>query len=156
MRRNLTGAKVVKPHCRAEISFSGVELEILFTHEELYPTKVWDINESSTVTRVSVQGQTVLFTGDALNNATDDMEKRYGAALQSDILQVNHHGSYDKMKASFYETVRPTVAIFPTSSVAFADYRTHGMNQALLAIVREWIVTDDQLWILPLPYQAKA
>ena len=150
------GAKVVKPHAGQKFSFSGVELEILFTHEELYPTKVWDINESSTVTRVSVQGQTVLFTGDALNNATDDMEKRYGAALQSDILQVNHHGSYDKMKASFYETVRPTVAIFPTSSVAFADYRTHGMNQALLAIVREWIVTDDQLWILPLPYQAKA
>ena len=149
------GVKIIKIHAGQKMKFSGVTIDVLYTHEMLYPTKIWDINESSTVTRVTVNGQTILFTGDALNNATDDMLKIYGNALKSDILQVNHHGSYDKMRAEFHEAVRPSVALYSTSQESFDEYKTYPVNQALLDMVDFVIVADTKCTILTLPFSGQ-
>lgn len=88
----LTGAKLLKPHTGQIITFCNTELEVMYTHENLYPDKMYDTNNSSTVLRMHQNGRTVLFSGDASVAACNKMVKIYGDELKSDVFQVNHHG----------------------------------------------------------------
>lgn len=132
-----TNTKLIKPHPGQIVTFCNTELEVVYTHENLYTAgnlnpaaekggALADSNNSSTVIRLRQNGHTALFTGDASTGACNKMVSLYGDALKSDIFQVNHHG-YSGGTWSLYDaaTREDSYVLWTCSKEAFF-YRTIG------------------------------
>ncbi len=118
--------KWVRPHAGQKLRFCDVEFEVLFTHEDVYPINPSSLNDTSTVLRMIVDGQTVLFSGDCMRRSCDLMCDKLGDALKIDWLQINHHG-HSGGTTEFYQKVAPTYTMWCTSNKAFA-FRTCGIK----------------------------
>lgn len=71
-----------------------------------------DENQFSLILKLNVRGQSVLVTGDVDAQCLDTVAGMYGEALDSDILQVAHHGSKYSESAAFAEAAAPEYAVF--------------------------------------------
>lgn len=69
-----------------------------------------DLNNYSTLVKVTCGGKSVLITGDCEKAEEQDIMSQ-GFDLKSDILKVAHHGSYKGTTYEFLETVVPTYAV---------------------------------------------
>lgn len=65
-------------------------------------------NENSAIVRVSCDGHSILFTGDA---PADVEELAAAKPIRSDVLKVSHHGSRTSSSEAFLEAVQPRVAV---------------------------------------------
>lgn len=114
-----------KIHTGMTFGFSGATATVLCTCEDVcqsYYNKDggnWeknafvDGNDTSTVIQFTVAGQTILFTGDASDGESLQMASTWSdAMLKADLVQVAHHG-LSGLRAAFYETVDPSVALWP-------------------------------------------
>ena len=124
--KKFEGAKLIQAHTGQRLTFCDVEFEILFTQEHFAPELVKNNNDASMVSRMTINGQTVLFTGDLYENATPRMVSLHGNYLKSDILQVNHHGNHGCSEA-LYRAVAPTYSFWTTSTPTF-EKRTAGQT----------------------------
>lgn len=80
--------------------------------EVLSPSKDYkDSNDNSLVLKITVDGQTYLFTGDISETVEDDLIDYYGTKLKSDYLHVAHHGSNTSTSNAFLIYVNPHTAI---------------------------------------------
>ena len=118
------GAKLVRPHTGETYQMPGLKMDILYTPEDLYVYKgtISAGNDSSIVSRVTVGGQTIMYTGDASTNACGKMINMYGSNLKSDFLQINHHG-YGGGTTAFYQKVQAPYILW-TSSQFGTERRT--------------------------------
>ncbi len=101
-----------------------------------------NFNETSIVFRASVGGKNILFTGDAgyvagylLNKFHDihasDSDQYY--TIQSDYVQVAHHGYYGLTKAT-YNRIDPDVGLWPTPKYEY----TGSKSDLALPYALEW------------------
>ena len=111
--------KCYRPHTGQVLYFGETPLEILYTHEHYLPGTMPFMNDSSIVSRITLCGQTILFTADCERTTTDLLCDLYSTALQSDILQVNHHG-YSGGTTEFYQKVAPKFSLWPTNDPTFS------------------------------------
>lgn len=65
-------------------------------------------NENSAIVRMSCDGHSFLFTGDAPAEVEEMAAQK---PIQSDVLKVSHHGSRTSSSEVFLETVRPRLAV---------------------------------------------
>lgn len=65
-------------------------------------------NENSAIVRVSCDGHSLLFTGDAPAEVEELAARR---PIRSDVLKVSHHGSRTSTSEAFLEAVRPQLAV---------------------------------------------
>ena len=70
-----------------------------------------DLNNYSIVAKLTFGKRTFLFTGDAEKESEQQMVKKYGDSLRSDVLKVGHHGSSSSTTAGFLKAVSPQYAI---------------------------------------------
>ena len=84
-----------------------VKLKIFSPDEKLTD----DINDNSIVMKLEHLDFSCLFTGDISQQIEQNLVKKYGRSLESDILKVAHHGSKTSSDESFIRTVRPKVAL---------------------------------------------
>ena len=69
-----------------------------------------DLNNYSTLVKVTCAGKSVLVTGDCEKAEEEDiMSQKFD--IRADILKVAHHGSYKGSSYEFLETVVPTYAV---------------------------------------------
>ena len=112
------GASAGRPHAihaGMKLDMYGVEIEFLFTAEDIYPRTLRYFNNASTTFTVSANGTKFMVTGDICDQSSDIITKRYGNYLKSDIVQVAHHGNIGAT-SEFYDFVDPAVALWPTSA----------------------------------------
>lgn len=113
----------IKVHTGQRIYVRNVEIEILFTPEDLYPIMPEQYNDTCTVARFIVhstdgnghkQGKatTILWMGDAQPTTTRCMRAMWGDSLRSDAVQVAHHGGGDSERY-FYPVVQPKIVLWP-------------------------------------------
>lgn len=69
-----------------------------------------DLNNYSTLVKVSCAGKSVLITGDCETAEEKDIMSQ-GFDLKADVLKVGHHGSYKASSYEFLETVIPSYAV---------------------------------------------
>lgn len=69
-----------------------------------------DLNNYSTLVKVTCGGKSVLITGDCEKAEEQDIMSQ-GFDLKADILKVAHHGSYKGTTYEFLETVVPSYAV---------------------------------------------
>ena len=79
-----------------------------------------DYNDASTVTRLTINGKTVLMTGDAAAGTWGTLVERCGAALKSDILQVPHHGAAPGGTVEAYDLIDPDVLLWTAGDNLYA------------------------------------
>lgn len=87
----------------------GLQFEILFHRDEKYTSNV--VNDSSLVFRVTGKKQNVLFLGDLGPIAGRDLLAKHGAYLESDVVQMAHHG-HMCVEKDVYEAIDPRACIW--------------------------------------------
>lgn len=140
-------AQLVKLHTGMLLSFPGADVEVLLTHEDLgvmnlYSTKR---NDQSVVTRILAKTDKVMLPGDAEIVAGDYVVARYGDYLQSNYVQVAHHGSIKNPTClDFYKFCAPTYCLFPGAQKRFNENKTTTENAYLLNLVgqKNFFVAD--------------
>lgn len=118
--------KWIRPHAGQTVRFCDTTLEFMYTVECHLPALFGTMNDSSTVTAITVKGQRILLMGDCEKAASGEICRQLGDALKSDIIQVNHHG-YSGGSTVLYQTVAPAYSMWCTSELAFR-FRTCGIR----------------------------
>ena len=85
---------------------SGIKCEILAPNSELYK----EVNNYSTVVKITYGDTKFLFEGDAEKLSEDEMINR-GYDLSCDVLKVGHHGSRTATSDEFLKKTHPKIAV---------------------------------------------
>lgn len=93
-------------------------VEIIYTQEDLYPTRLYFFNDCSMVSRITLAGQTITYLGDVRYEGSDVMCARYKEALECDIVQVSHHGM-DGGTVELYGYLNPKSCLWPVERELF-------------------------------------
>ncbi len=113
-----------RPHTGETFMLADMKIDIMATLEDLVNSESKELedndnpNNHSVVLRLTIDGRTVMITGDASNQATDAMLRNYAAGnyaeLKVDMLQIPHHG-WDNLP-NFFSAVNPSISMFNQSS----------------------------------------
>lgn len=101
-----------------QFSLQGVQFEVLLTHEDGVSASginnITNFNETSTVLRLTIDGQRIMLLGDADGLCQSNLLSMYSAAtIKSDCVQTAHHG-YNKLPA-LYKAIGAPLAFFCNS-----------------------------------------
>lgn len=112
IRAAFPNAPFRKVHMGERFSVGQAEVEVLLTQEEIYPAEMI-VNDSSLVTRVTLNGKKLFFPADVQSNAPCALlHDMYGAYLKSDYYQIAHH-AWDTDALLFYDDVNPETLFWP-------------------------------------------
>ncbi len=124
----LGGVKKYILHTGMKFYIRNACVEVLYTQEDLYPTKLYYFNDCTLVTSITIAGQKITYLGDVRYEGSDIMCDRYGKLLASDIVQVSHHG-YDGGTTALYKLLNPETCLWPSpikDYEKFSDGSTSG------------------------------
>ena len=153
-----------KLHSGMQFVFAGAKVTVLCTFEDVYPLSFNSGNDTSTVFKIEIGGQSIVFLGDAEYGESDRMTFLPDDAVKADIMQYAHHG-YDKQaRSDLYQKINPTVILWPMTLVNWESeshgevfrprYETHSENAwaRTAATVKKIIVMGEGTTKLELPY----
>ncbi len=135
-------------------------MDVLYTYDPALTR--FGINESGSVYRLTLGGQTVLFLGDLGVEAGGKLLSMYGSELKSDFVQMAHHGQ-NGVDKDVYEAILPKGCLWCApqwlwDNDAGKGYDTHTFKTV---VVRGWMselgakrhfVNKDGDHVIPLPY----
>ncbi|HBF15905.1 MAG TPA: hypothetical protein DDW30_09575 [Clostridiales bacterium] len=123
MQRYQPNAAVVRLHTGQQLTLGDMTLEVLYTASDLAIGSLNDYNDASMVMRLTVNGKTVLMTGDAATATWNLLAKKYGSYLKSDFLQVPHHGAKGGGTVEAYRLIAPDELFWPAGENLFQYVR---------------------------------
>jgi len=155
------GAEVHQIHVGQVYYLADLEMEVLYTIESFAPNTCNALNTSSTVTRMKFGDKTTyMSTGDATGYGMEICADMFGDYIQSDIVQVCHHGyttwGDDAGMIDAYRTINAPTVLWPQGLHAYDNYKGKAYNKVLFEVpnYKEVYVSGargDQI-IVPLPY----
>lgn len=148
----------IRPHTGEKYYIRNAVIEVLFTHEDMYPEtfengQISDLNQASLIFSIDIEGQRIMITGDVSTGGMGQTVRCFGDYLKSDILQMAHHGQNGTV--DFYSSVDPTYAVLPVSYPAYeTHYTMNDANNWLIDSknVRQFIDFSKVSVTIPLPY----
>ena len=136
--------KYSKLHSGMKIGFAGAEVTVIATHEDVYPLAFEDGNDTSTVIRLDIAGQKVLFLGDAYYNEESAMLSTLDPAdLKCNIVQVSHHG-YEGCSNAFYQVTGASVVLWPMNIDGYQESGYSGVPQN---VFKQWYSSSKNQYI---------
>lgn len=102
-------ACVYRAHTGQVYKIGNARLEILSSPDNTMEPPVKDFNQISLVIRMEIEGQIILWGGDAYFGKAR-LARRYGTYLKSDIFQVPHHG-FQGGEERAYDFISPSVCL---------------------------------------------
>lgn len=129
------GATLRTAHTGQRLYFGGAEVTVLHTVEDIAPAVCDHFNSTSIVTRVQLGGSSVLMLGDATGSVLGRCADRYGDMIESDIVQIAHHGYYcngnDEGRDNAYRMIKPKIVLWPQGLTDYADCRDREYTKLL-------------------------
>ena len=133
--KGLDGCKYVKIHTGQRYYFANLEIEVLYTQEDANPIRLDLFNDTSCTMRFTMKATdasgksvendaamvTSVWLGDAFIYTSRFMTAMYGSYLESDMVQVAHHGNVG-CESPLYNCIKPTVVWFPHVYASFRSY----------------------------------
>ena len=117
-------ARFVVAHIGQRFAFAGLDLDILFTYENLYDAShIESSNLSSMVFSMEMPGGRMIITGDMYTQGCKIINAIYAEDLQCDVVQFCHH-SYNGGDVEMYESMNAKVGIWSTN---FEDATNRGL-----------------------------
>ena len=116
-------------HTGQTFTLADVGIEVLFTHEDGVDAKTGEsvlkeVNDSSSVIRITVDGKTIMFLGDMDNTAMKYFMKSWSnKTLQSDGIQLAHHVLNNVN--SLYNMVQARMLLVPQSLFRINQNQTY-------------------------------
>jgi len=108
------GKSVIEPSIGDEIVVDGLKFEILTEIDET--NHITDPNDYSMVFKLTTPETSVMFLGDlGVQGGALLLDGPYGDDLESDYVQVAHHGSHGVTR-EVYEAIAPTYALWPAQA----------------------------------------
>ena len=107
--------KIVKPHTGQIYNFGSASMEIISTVEDLLPTKMPFVNDTSMVVRVTVAGQSNMLLADASKNMKGIIRSMYDSHVKSDMVALAHHGVWDTTP-ELYNEIKGKVLFWPNNT----------------------------------------
>ncbi len=98
-------------HAGQKLYLADAEIEIFFTHEDLFPGEYVWVNHTSTAFRIKSGGKTIMILGDCEKSLCQQMADTYGAYLKSDMLQLSHHGANGAC-LDLYQRIDPDICFW--------------------------------------------
>lgn len=114
---------VIKPHTGQVYNFGSASVEIISTVEDLLPTAMPYVNDTSMVIRVTVAGQSNMLLGDASTNMKNIIRSMYGSHVKSDMVTLAHHGVWDTTP-ELYKEIKGKVVFWPNNTAGARMYYT--------------------------------
>jgi hypothetical protein len=98
------------------------------------------VNNSCSIIRMEVEGQTVLFLGDAGVEQGKVLLEKHGEELRSDFVQMAHHGQNGVTK-EVYEAIKPKACLWPTPLWLYDNDigKGYGSGPWQTLVVRDWM-----------------
>ena len=170
---NNIGATMHKVHTGQVFYFANAKIEVLYTHETLFPSVVNQTNTTSLVMKFtftdSATGKvtTFLSTGDATCNAFKNLNSNFKDYINCDILSLAHHGGSVGAGGAYaekstytinaYKAVAPSLALWPFGPKVDRAYNSQkDVGDALFALstTKEVYIAGNlgDTTIVPLPY----
>lgn len=147
-----SGIPVVKLHTGQRFYVKNLEFEVLCTHEDIYPASIRDFNNTSTVLMMYADGAKVLFPGDASDEASKVLERRYKEHLRCDIVQLSHHG-HNGTSPQFYRYASAPVVLCPNTEIKINEEMPRfEANRVAKEIAEEFYISSNGTVKLTLPY----
>ena len=104
-------------HSGMRLGFAGLTVDVICTHEDVYPMAFTDGNDTCTVLKFTTAGQKILFLGDARESQSITMLNTIPAAeLKADIVQFSHHG-YEGCTEAFYKITEASTILWPMNII---------------------------------------
>ena len=116
----------------------NAELEILCTVDDLEELKWSNWNLTSAAWRFTVEGKTILITGDTETAPNNKMYQTFGQYLKSDIYQVPHHGANGGVLA-MNKVVNPTICFWSVSQMKFENDNRMGGTAYAKYDYNQWL-----------------
>lgn len=146
-----TDIPVYKIHTGQRFYIRNLMFDVLGTHEDIYPNKVEDYNDSSCMVMLTAEGSKVFIPGDASAKASVELERRYGDTLKCDVVQISHHG-HRGLSTKAYEYLDADVAVFPITRIKFdEEYPRIEANRRAIELAEKYYITSDGTVKIPLP-----
>ena len=150
LKRTLSAPKkwgytqVIKPHAGDVLNIDGVEIDMLYTHEEVAPnTSSLEYNNAASLAfRISLGEKSMLVLGDSTSANMLSMAKRYGTHLKSDVLQPTHHGRTHG-KIEVYSLVLPEVVLWDCALSSYKEYEKQDYNQYLIKNIKRHYISQN-------------
>lgn len=110
---------ILNCHTGQSLYLAGCRIDVVHTHEDIFPAWVWNLNVASTTFKFNFEsGHTFLALGDSETNNCIFMAEVYENMLDCDIVQVSHHGLNGATK-EIYERIKPAIAFWPIDRERF-------------------------------------
>lgn len=117
------GAEASQAHPGQVFRLRNAKLEILWTLDLYGKDRLDEVNTSSIVSRLELEGQSFLMLGDMSFSARKRIMQIYTDALKSDFVQVAHHGADGGGSVDFYEAVGARYVLWPASTLLYEGGR---------------------------------
>ncbi|MBQ7940474.1 MAG: MBL fold metallo-hydrolase [Clostridia bacterium] len=153
--KRFRGANIIKAHSGQVIQAGGAEVEMLFTYADMEPMVLDQMNTTSLILRVTVQGNSVMVLADTTSRAINHIYKVYGNYLKSDMVQLAHHGVNGGVL--LYQTIDADVVLWPIAVDASYNQgveliRDVAYNKVATDLAEEVYVAGNAVFTLILPY----
>lgn len=130
------GTKVSTTNTGYRYYFAGMDFEVISSVADYYKgTKgvvadTKDVNATSTVIKMNIAGQSILFFADSASTQLWPLIHKFGNYLKSDIVQVIHHGiTYGQ--GEYYDLVGAETVLYPSDSSRVESELSAEQNQSL-------------------------
>lgn len=134
---------VFRLHTGEQFYIGNLCIDVLCTHEDVYPAGLENYNDSSTVITVTVGENKICFPGDAGAEESAIVERRYPAFLNCDIMQIAHHGHFGTTP-SFYRQAKAKTVLFPVTRIKYdEDYPRYEANRVADEIAEHNFIASD-------------
>ena len=153
--KRFSGANIIKAHSGQVIQAGGAEVEMLFTYADMEPMVLDQMNTTSLIFRVTVQGNSVMVLADTTSRAINHIYKVYGNYLKSDMVQLAHHGVNGGVL--LYQAIDADVVLWPIAVDASYNQgveliRDVAYNKVATDLAEEVYVAGNAVFTLILPY----
>ena len=154
LRRLMNGLVIpeYKLHSGESFYIRNLKIDVLCTHEDVYPKRISDFNDSSSVVMVTAENTRIFIPGDASDLVSEKLEMRYGEDLKCDVVQVAHHGHHG-LSENVYRLLQGRLAVFPITRIKFDEELPRiQANRTLIELAEKYLISSDGTIKVPLPY----
>lgn len=144
---------VVRLHTGQSFWVDNLKIDVLCSHEDVYPCDNSNFNDSSVVIMITAEDTKILIPGDAGHEESYILEARYPDFLKADIVQQAHHGHFGTTK-EFYRLVDADLVLFPVTQIIFdQEYKVYEENKYSIGLADgNYYIASNGTVEVDLPY----
>ena len=150
-----SGVPIVKLHSGQRFYVRNLQIDVLCTHEDVYPDSFENYNDSSTVLMIETDGCRISIPGDAGGFESDVLTRRFSEkTLRCDVMQQAHHGHFGT-SADYYRMSGAKVVLIPNTQIKFdEELPRYEANRVAHSIADEYHISSNGTVEVPIPYVA--